>query len=712
MVLGEFEQRVDSIGGVCLLGVGSGGYAGVPAFWPWVQIVRMAHERFPSLADQPSTPALAAIDPSLSSDPLSLGDRDPALSRTRLYRAVIDLLAFAREQGPVAVLIDDAHWLDGETAGLLSVAVPELVDRGVLFCFGVRSDEDSHGRDLPALLGATRRDAVVRLRLRTLEAEEVGEVVRRISGSEPDPVVWTAISKRTGGNPLFVSELARLLVSEGRLDVAGVGELLPPEVRSVLRQRIDRLPANARTVLVILAIVGRPVPLDLLIRVSQMKEDAVLDACEAAVLSGLLLEDEQGTTSSRLSHDLVRQTLVESVSLGRRARWHARIGEALQSGDTLPPDRILEIAEHLTQGAPVVGPGAAVPFLVLAADDALARLALPQAERILNDALALVSQMPDADARAAAELQVSGRLTLTQVYRKGPVQDDGAPLLELPGEDAPFELDPADPTSWWASMMLAVALGAYGRMEVEAQAALRPDLPSDAAAMVHLELGLAQFELGHTDVARQSLEHAQALIDSGAASGAVTLTLSGGAALVLQGMLAHFRGEEEAADAFMARAEKEAGDALPRRVVAAFGAAWLASYRGDRHCCVRHADACAEVAAEMDYPAYVAMGEMFGGWARALSGDTAALGDLDAAYLRYVSDGTLLHAPVFLTLRAEAHAFLGDVDSARQLVEEARSISAATGERCLGPRLSTLSQRLAGPLPTPEAATIEPERLA
>ena len=708
-VLRDFEERACSTGGVCLRGVGSRGDAGVPAFWPWVQVVREAHARFPALAEHPSTPALALIDPALSPDPLTVsGDSDPGLGRTRLYRAVIDLLAFARDQGPIAVLIDDAHWLDVETAGLLSVAVPALVERGVLFCFGVRSDEVAHGRDLPGLLGATRRDAVVRLRLRGLDAQEVGEVVRRISGTAPPPVVRNAISERTGGNPLFVSELARLLVSEGRLDLAGVGELLPPEVSSVLRRRIDRLPANSRTALVVLALVGRPVSLDLLVEVSQLTEDAVLDACEAAVLTGLVIETDGAAAPFRLSHDLVRATLVESVSASRRVRWHARIGKALQGpGAPLPPDRVLEVAEHLTKAAALVGPAAAVPFLLAAADDSLSRLALQQAEGILGDALVLVGQMPDADARAMAEHRVKARLAVARVYSKGPVQDVSSGL-ELPGGDAPFPLDPMDPTSWWASMTLAVALGAYERMEQEARFALRPDLPLDVAAMVHLGMGLAQFELGRTDAARENLEHVQALIDDDAPMGAVMSSLSGGAVQVLLGMLAHFRGEEDVADACLARAEAEAVDAPPRQVLAAFGTAWLAACRGDRRRCERYADACAKIGVEMEYPAYVAMGQMLGGWARVLSGDIAAVDAFDAAYARYISDGSRLNAPVFLALRAEAHAFSGDVETARRLIAEAEDISALTGERCLGSRLTAVCARLSGPLPAPEPSTVDP----
>jgi hypothetical protein len=245
-------------------------------------------------------------------------------------------------------------------------------------------------------------------------------------------------------------------------------------------------------------------------------------------------------------------------------------------------------------------------------------------------------------------------------------------------------------------------------MEREARLALRPDLPSDVAAMVHLGLGLAQFQLGRTDAARQSLEHAQTLIEGGAALGAVTLSLSGGAVHVLLGMLAHFRGEEDVADARLARAEAEAAETPPRQVVATFGGAWLAACRGDRHRCAEYADACAEVSAEMEFPTYVAMGQMLGGWARALSGVPAAVDAFDAAYARYVSDGSRLNAPVFLTLRAEAHAFSGDVETARRLIVEADDVAALTGERCLGPRLTAVAARLAGSLPTQQTSVIDP----
>jgi hypothetical protein len=91
-----------------------------------------------------------------------------------------------------------------------------------------------------------------------------------------------------------------------------------------------------------------------------------------------------------------------------------------------------------------------------------------------------------------------------------------------------------------------------------------------------------------------------------------------------------------------------------------------------------------------------------------LSGVPGAVDTLDAAYARYISDGSRLNAPIFLALRAEVHAFLGDVETARRLIAEAGAISALTAERCLGPRLTALCARLAEPLPTPQPPAVDP----
>jgi len=138
-----------------------------------------------------------------------------------------------------------------------------------------------------------------------------------------------------------------------------------------------------------------------------------------------------------------------------------------------------------------------------------------------------------------------------------------------------------------------------------------------------------------------------------------------------------------------------------RMIVTAFGRSWLAASRGDASTCAVEAEECARLGVELEYPAYIGMGQILSGWAAAMRGDPSGVKAADAAYATYVSDGTRLHTTLFSMLRAEAHARHGGPDRARQLVWEARQVTAETGERSLGPRLLALADELAGAANTP-----------
>ena len=74
----------------------------------------------------------------------------------------------------------------------------------------------------------------------------------------------------------------------------------------------------AGEVLVVLALIGRAVPLDLLVRVSQLTDDATLDACEAAALTGLLvLLSRRASQTEASSFDLAARRV-----RSRRMRAH------------------------------------------------------------------------------------------------------------------------------------------------------------------------------------------------------------------------------------------------------------------------------------------------------------------------------------------------------------------------------------------------------
>ena len=185
-ILQALEERVLADGGAVLRGDCIGADA-APALWPWVSIVRgiagqprsAARNRCRRRPGRRSADAARSALMVLQTDvPLSnpahdaVPSGDPALSRMRLFRGVIDAIAAARAARPLAVVMDDVHWADRDTLTLLSLAVDELVDRGVLFAIAVRADEPGTDTVL-GLVDRLRRSAVRRVNLPPLGVPEV-----------------------------------------------------------------------------------------------------------------------------------------------------------------------------------------------------------------------------------------------------------------------------------------------------------------------------------------------------------------------------------------------------------------------------------------------------------------------------------------------------------------------------------------------------------
>jgi DNA-binding SARP family transcriptional activator len=696
-ILSVIGDLVRAAGGVAVSGGGVGG-GGMPALWPWVSIVRGLACRAADAdgARPPSRGDLAASAAALlegAPSSASTGPSRPALDRTGLYRGVIDLLARERAAAPLAVLVDDAQWVDSDTLTLLSLAVDELVQAGVLFAVAFRSDESSTAEVL-GMVGGVRRELVTRLELRTLHPGEVGELMRDLSGAQPHPAVATAIHARTGGHPLFVTELVRLLSSERRLDAEGVSTALPSQVRDVLQRRLERLPEQTVALLTLAAVTGGGADVDLLSRVTGLDADAVVDSCESALVAGLLVEDPVLADAFALSHDLVRQTLVESLSTARRIRLHAKVARALQARRDLTPQQIVDVAHHLSVAAPVVGPAAAIPYLVAASEDAVSRFASDRAEQNLRAALDLARQVRDPLERAALERQMEGRLAIFLAYTRGRVLD---PHVGDGVRTAPGPRDAESTAGWLGTAIMTGVSGDYAATIAVAERALDGDVLPVAAIAAHYALGWAHFVCGRAEVARREFMAMEELMSGIGADVpglflSVPVTAAGYAALI-----AHVRGDEREADARMALACARADGSDIGQVNLALLRSWLAGMRRDVEEAVSSADTCIRLSERLDYPLYRPQVRVVRGWADTLMGDAAGAERADAAYVEYYATGVRLFLPFYLLLRAEAYAAIGDAATAARLVVESRVVSADVGDVCLSPRLNAFADALVPP---------------
>ncbi|GLZ55055.1 BTAD domain-containing putative transcriptional regulator [Actinomycetospora sp. NBRC 106378] len=256
-------------------------------------------------------------------------------------QALLDLVA--RTPRPLLVVLDDLHRGDEETWRLLRVVASARVE-GVLIVGTARPDEVPD--ELVATLAALAAVVAERIELTGLDPEAVAALVAAEHLAVDDDVA-RRIAARTGGNPLFVREVARLARTVG---LEAAGRTVPSGVRDVLSRRAAQLPAPALTTLRRAAVLGRDVDVSVLVALEGDDEDRVLEACEAGVVTGLLVES--GPDAVRFTHDLVRETLYDELPRLRRARVHAEVLTVLEAQH---PDDLAALARHALAAGPVAG---------------------------------------------------------------------------------------------------------------------------------------------------------------------------------------------------------------------------------------------------------------------------------------------------------------------------------------------------------------------
>ena len=358
-------------------------HEGAPAGWAWAQALRQLAATAAPAEPQP----LAAL---LTDTPEQ--DGDAAAARFRLHRAVAGYLEEVSRTAPLLVMLDDLHRADGETLAILADVTADLAVSRILVLATHRPAEASE--QLAGCLAALAAREPARVTLGGLDAAAAGELIQATCTRPVDELTARVIAERTGGNPFFIRETARLLDSEGPL--AATTEV-PAGVREVLQRRIARLPATAQTILRQASVIGTEIDVDVLGDVADVEEPVLLDAIEAGLVAGLVTEPGPGRI--RFAHVLVRDTLYDGLSRLRRSRLHARAAEAIERRS---PGEVTALAHHFAEAG--TDPAKAARYLRLAAEQAEQRFAYHEAVRLYEQAITCLDQAGAATARNRLEL--------------------------------------------------------------------------------------------------------------------------------------------------------------------------------------------------------------------------------------------------------------------------------------------------------------------
>ncbi len=200
------------------------------------------------------------------------------LRRRQLAALTTWIMAGARVQ-PVVLAFEDLHWADPTTLDVLR----GLAERGALAPLLVVVTTRPEFRPP---WGVRSHHSVISLA--PLDRSQVRDMVAELSARHALPGnVVDDVALRTGGVPLFVEEVTRLLLERGD---QGAMQAIPPTLQQSLMARLDRL-GPAREVAQVGSVIGRGFSYELLRAVAEMDEARLQAALDQLAEADIVLDD-------------------------------------------------------------------------------------------------------------------------------------------------------------------------------------------------------------------------------------------------------------------------------------------------------------------------------------------------------------------------------------------------------------------------------------
>jgi class 3 adenylate cyclase len=480
---------------------------------PFVEVVRHLHAH-DALSPLPGLPLL------LPELPASTVAVDPERARTLAVDTIRDALLEVADRDRVLLVLEDLHWAAGPTLRALRQVLRDAGDRPLLVVGTYRDTDVDRSHPFAGLLADLRRDGTLeRVALSGLVADDVEELLTSIAGHDLDAGgrrLAAMLHTETSGNAFFISAVLAHLVESGALveregrwsatvDLARVG--LPEGIRDVVGRRLSRLGGEAESVLATAAVIGGSFDALLLQTVHGGDADAVLDALDAALTAGLVVEEPGPAPRYGFAHALVRQTVLGELTSVRRARLHARLAEAFAARAGTSVLRAVDAAQHACEANGLIDTPRLFELVALAVDALVGAGAVEDAVALVEraDGVAIQLDAPPSAIAAALLTEAAGHaFGIADRDRSGRLSRRAIAVADAAGADTEFAgavsmlsysqgfgLDPE---------FLALLPTALARVEPDTVAHSRL-VGSQALVATYLDLGLDAWELAGANAA-------------------------------------------------------------------------------------------------------------------------------------------------------------------------------------------------------------------
>ncbi|MEM9486724.1 MAG: serine/threonine-protein kinase PknK, partial [Cyanobacteria bacterium P01_F01_bin.116] len=324
----------------------------------------------------------------LDSDVIPAPPLKPQETKRRFYRVVNQFLEIFLQSGnPLVLCLDDLHWADGESLQLINYLINSQHSARLFLIGSYRDQEVSVTHPLMRLLESLDRQeiAIDSIHLLPLGIQAVQNLLVDTLGQPVSKALVQLIINKTEGNPFFINEFLKVLVSDGALcqreessdwswNLEKIQQRESTEnVVDLLTTRCQTLTQISQKLLQLGACLGSAFTLESLSTIAEESALSVAQQLHSAILTGLIApldHDYRGYPTVqtlmpglgyRFTHDRIQQAAYGLRPVRDRSEIHWQIGQHLlkqvstdiqnDSNEIRQHKLLFEIIDHLNLGA-------------------------------------------------------------------------------------------------------------------------------------------------------------------------------------------------------------------------------------------------------------------------------------------------------------------------------------------------------------------------
>jgi len=322
----------------------------------------------------------------------------PEIWRSRLQKAILEILTVMARRAPTIICLEDLHWADPSSLELIRFLLSDFRYPALVICV-YRPTLTLLSNQQIANLG----ESYFEIRLEDLSPAETETMLGSLLKTEHVPLdLKRLVREKAGGNPFYLEEIinsfveSEILVSEDArwgLRKSIAGSEISSTIHGVIAARIDRLEAEMKNILQEASVIGRSFYYEILSHITELEDSLWHHLSSLETLDLIKARSFRPAVEYIFKHALTQEVVYSGLVKDNRKAIHERVGLVMEK---LFEDRLPEyyesMAYHFQRGQSV---DKAVDYLVKSGQKSLERYALEEAHRYYHDAFSMLSSQSD-----------------------------------------------------------------------------------------------------------------------------------------------------------------------------------------------------------------------------------------------------------------------------------------------------------------------------